>query len=481
MRRLFSLIALAIILCLVASAVYLSRSHRSLIDSKPPPTGYRPYTPMTARPALVWVLVDGLGYRDFPTLSIAEHEYIGILESESPTKSIPNVFAQLTGTRPHTNGVVSNSGKTIGIGLGPLFQALGRGSPISRMGTVFDEFNGSVSLIMPNKSGVVEKLLVSLAPRGRLTRYTGDTATAVIADTADFTTVYLSEVDHAGHAGPRHSAAFVQAVARTTQFIAELRASNLSFILTSDHGVLDGGGHGGPEANAKRGVVFLSLPGSTIASPPSKHGAIDVASTLAVLLGCNAPRHNQGSPIRGSPMGSLHPSGILNPTEAPTLDALVFTTAIIAASLSTVILRHWPETRKPALFVVLYYAAAVAFFLLYFGVIDRVDEEFRWGFSQLGAYVSGISNARLIVTAVGPAVFTPPVVFFVDSVRSRIALVAWTIDALLFISIALVYNVSGDYNDLDAQSAYRAEHLFLMSIPLMCVSSGILFCRRSIN
>jgi hypothetical protein len=486
MLRPLAVFALAIALFLTAGSVYLSRSHRNMILPKETPPALKAFTPVTARLPLVWFLVDGLGYRD-ARFSTAAHEYLGILEAESPTKSVPNIFAQLTGTGPATNGVVGNSGKSIGVGLGPIFHSLAfRSSPKSRFSTIFDQFNGSVALVLPSKSTtVVDSLLMRMTSRN-ISRYEGgspstpmnsDELLSALANDADFTLAYLADVDHAGHAGPRGTEAFARALKLTLEFIQGFRETNRSFILTSDHGVLDGGGHGGPETNAKLGVVFLSLPGSQIAAPPGHHRAIDVASTLAVLLGCNAPRQNQGSPIVGSPRGALHPSGVLKRAEAPTLDAPVFCLALVAAAVSASVLARRPETRKPALFVILYYAVAVVLFLFYFGVIDRVDGEFWWGFSQLGTYVQETTHTRLVATILGPAITTPFVVFFVHSRESKIALLAWVIDSLILISASLVYGVSGEYNELDSQSAYRAEHLFLMSIPLVCISVFVLFVR----
>ncbi|MBI3287757.1 MAG: alkaline phosphatase family protein [Chloroflexi bacterium] len=70
-----------------------------------------------------------------------------------------------------------------------------------------------------------------------------------------------------------------------------------TLIITSDHGHLDRGGHGGDEPEVTR--VPLVLVGAGIRSGASRFevSQMDIAPTLAVLSGLPLPTHNQGRPL----------------------------------------------------------------------------------------------------------------------------------------------------------------------------------------
>ena len=113
-----------------------------------------------------------------------------------------------------------------------------------------------------------------------------------------FVLIHLDQVDYAGHheGGPRDPR-WDEAANRADHLLAEITAElDLSvdaLVVVSDHGQIDRGGHGGHEA------VVLSEPFVIVGAGvrPGFYGEIDmvdVAPTLAVLLGMNIPASSQG-------------------------------------------------------------------------------------------------------------------------------------------------------------------------------------------
>jgi hypothetical protein len=110
--------------------------------------------------------------------------------------------------------------------------------------------------------------------------------------------IHLDQVDYAGHhqggpVNPNWNAAATRADALLSKIVATMDLTQDIVLIISDHGQIDRGGHGGPDpvtlvepfVMAGRGVV------------PGVYGnvnMIDVAPTLAALLGTNIPASNQG-------------------------------------------------------------------------------------------------------------------------------------------------------------------------------------------
>lgn len=113
--------------------------------------------------------------------------------------------------------------------------------------------------------------------------------------------IHLDQVDYAGHhqGGPRSpnwAAAASRADALLGQIAAALDPAQDTLVVVSDHGQIDQGGHGGGEP-VTLVEPFVAL-GAGIR--PGEYGDIqmvDVAPTLAVLLGTNLPASSQGRPL----------------------------------------------------------------------------------------------------------------------------------------------------------------------------------------
>lgn len=117
-------------------------------------------------------------------------------------------------------------------------------------------------------------------------------------DTHQLLLAHIDQVDYAGHheGGPRDSRwnlAAQRADVLIHQIVSRLDLSQDTLLIVSDHGQIDQGGHGGDEAVVLREPFLLVGAGVK----PGSYGDIrmvDVAPTLAALLGANIPASSQG-------------------------------------------------------------------------------------------------------------------------------------------------------------------------------------------
>ncbi len=112
--------------------------------------------------------------------------------------------------------------------------------------------------------------------------------------------LHFIEADDAGHAHGATSAAYREAVAaadaRIGRIAALLDLTRATLIVTSDHGMLDRGGHGGWEPEVMTVPIIAAGKGTRPGQYPEATQA-DLAPTIAVLLGTSIPAHNQGQPL----------------------------------------------------------------------------------------------------------------------------------------------------------------------------------------
>ncbi len=118
----------------------------------------------------------------------------------------------------------------------------------------------------------------------------------------DLVVIHLDQVDYAGHyeGGPLDPR-WKEAARRTDDLLGEI-ASRLDLskdvlFVSSDHGHIDAGGHGGDEE------IVLQQPFALIGARvrPGDYGdvqMVDVAPTLAALLGANLPATSQGQVLQ---------------------------------------------------------------------------------------------------------------------------------------------------------------------------------------
>ena len=110
--------------------------------------------------------------------------------------------------------------------------------------------------------------------------------------------VHLDQVDYAGHheggpQDPRWDAAARRADDLLREVVATLDLDQDTLLVVSDHGQIDQGGHGGQDPIVL--VELFVLVGAGV--KPGHHqdvNMVDVAPTLAALLGANIPASSQG-------------------------------------------------------------------------------------------------------------------------------------------------------------------------------------------
>ncbi|WP_067476027.1 alkaline phosphatase family protein [Actinomadura hibisca] len=123
--------------------------------------------------------------------------------------------------------------------------------------------------------------------------------------------VYFGQPDIAGHTYGGASAQYRQALAdadrRIAQVIAAVKArptysaERWTFIVTSDHGHTDAGGHGGASAQERQSFVVASGAGITPGSSPVSLKNVDVAATVLARLGIARPAVLDGAPVGTAP------------------------------------------------------------------------------------------------------------------------------------------------------------------------------------
>ncbi len=113
--------------------------------------------------------------------------------------------------------------------------------------------------------------------------------------------IHIDQVDYAGHhEGGPISENWTTAASRADAMISEI-ASQLdleqdTLIILSDHGQIDQGGHGGNEPITMV-EPFVAVGAGILPGQYDDIYMVDVAPTLAVLLGTNLPASNQGLPL----------------------------------------------------------------------------------------------------------------------------------------------------------------------------------------
>ena len=269
------------------------------------------------------VVVDGLRYDaslQMPFLNELRHlgaEFIA--ETGEPSLSLPGWTTLLTGAEPEVSGVTTNWYKGA-VKVDSVLAAAKRAG--LKTAVVGDEgwrelFAGSVDVARyaydPSKHSPSDDHVIH-APRD----YWDDARNlGVDADLAREALAILSEEapallvlhflgpDQFGHAygaaSPQYAAGVAHVDSLLRQVVAGVDLAATTVVVTSDHGHLRQGGHGGGEPDvvrtplvlAGKGVARPRLPGR---APPQVRQS-DVAPTIAVLLGTPIPAHGQGSPL----------------------------------------------------------------------------------------------------------------------------------------------------------------------------------------
>lgn len=275
-------------------------NYRSQIKDNPPARGESLGTPSTGR--LVFVLIDALRYDTslktdvMPTLNqLREQGASALMHSQPPSFSEPGYTTLLTGAWPEIND-------------GPAFNLDYEDIPTFTQDDLFTSahLNGWKTAI----SGYYwfEKLVPQTSVD--LNFYTpGEDAAADVEvmqtalpwlqnNEAQLVLIHLDQVDYAGHhEGGAVSPNWDAAAQRTDDMLAEILAtldlSKDTLVVLSDHGQIDAGGHGGQDPVALL-EPFIMVGSGVKPGQYADIQMVDVAPTLAALLGINLPASTQG-------------------------------------------------------------------------------------------------------------------------------------------------------------------------------------------
>jgi hypothetical protein len=293
----------AVIVCMGIWALKLIDSiytYRSPLASTPPLPG-KPLGMSTAR-RLVFVLIDGerfdtsLNPQIMPTLNkLRLMGATAVMHSQAPSFSQTSYTVLLTGAWPYLND-------------GPAFNQ-----------DYADIWNFSQDNLFraADRSGLTTAIsgyywFEKLVPQDTVTNNFYTSGEDRVADDEvveaalpwlqnekdQFILIHLDQVDYAGHhkGGPK-SQAWIDASARVdnllNSIVNSLDLSQDAIIICSDHGHVNSGGHGGADPVALTEPFILAGAGIK----PGKYADInqvDIAPTLAALLGTNIPASSQG-------------------------------------------------------------------------------------------------------------------------------------------------------------------------------------------
>jgi hypothetical protein len=253
---------------------------------------------VAARPGrIVFVIIDGLREdvsRTMPALeNLRSHGFDAVVRTSQPSLSFPNWTTLLSGAPQRISGVTTNwftgrvpvetlidvalaASRTVAVSAPTDFEQL---YGVKRTGHVFlrDWVEGEYM------SGGIVDHAISLV---------GESSASVVI-------VHLPDVDEAGHASGGGSQAYRDMALKVDRdlgrLVAALQGPDTTFVVASDHGHIDTGGHGGPEDIVT--LVPAVFAGSNV-RPGTGQGTQDqVAPTIAMLGMLPAPRNATGSPL----------------------------------------------------------------------------------------------------------------------------------------------------------------------------------------
>lgn len=281
---------------------YSLYNFRSPLDSQPPVPG-EPVGPQAVR-RLVFVLIDGLRYDTasdpavMPVLNRLRGEGASArMISRTPSFSQPGYSALMTGAWPD---IAYGPGFNLSYENIPSWTQDNLFSAASRSGLKtaaaglhwFDKLippdgQPNASFYVPDEGADYDRSVV-------------DAALDWLVDPQafQFVFIHLTQVDYAGHAeggpvDPRWNAAAQRVDELLSEITAYLDLNFDAVVVTSDHGHIDHGGHGGQEPEVITEPFVLAGAG-VLPGEYDEIRIVDFAPTVAALLGTNLPASAQG-------------------------------------------------------------------------------------------------------------------------------------------------------------------------------------------
>ena len=286
-------------------------AYRSPLHNQPPAPGLRIGEPITRR--VVFVLIDAL--RDdtskkaevMPFLNeLRQQAASATMRSRPPSYSQPGYSVLLTGAWPDLS-----DGPTINLDYDqiPTWTQDNLFSAAHRAGlkTAVSGYYWFQKLIPQD---VVDVSFYTQGDDKAADRQVVDAALPWLRKgDARLVLIHIDQVDYAGHyeggpRDPRWDAASHRADDLLREIAAQLDLTQDTLFVCSDHGHIDRGGHGGQDAITLIEPFVLVGAGVKPGQYPDV-SMVDVAPTLAALLGANLPASNQGNPLTG--MLNLNP------------------------------------------------------------------------------------------------------------------------------------------------------------------------------
>jgi hypothetical protein len=249
------------------------------------------------QPRLVYVIVDGLREdvsREMPTLNaLRAHGFDAIVRTSQPSLSFPNWTTLLSGAPQRISGVTTNwftervpvetlidtalaAKHTVAVSAPTDFETL---YGVKRTGHAFlrDWVSGTYM-----SGEIVDNAI----------RLSGESSPALLV-------VHLPDIDEAGHEFGGASKEYRDTATKVDRdlgrLVSALQGPATTFVVASDHGHIDTGGHGGPEDVVT--LVPAVFAGPNV-RPGSAQGTQDqVAPTVALLADLPAPRNATGGPL----------------------------------------------------------------------------------------------------------------------------------------------------------------------------------------
>ncbi len=299
--RIIGFLALAAGAYFIAMGMFSSISdYRSPLHNTPPAPGQPLGEPATRR--LVVVLFDALradtsaNAEVMPVFNqLRAQGASATMHSQPPSFSDPGWATLLTGAWPDIND-------------SPMFNASYENTPVYTQDDVFSAAKRAGLITAVSGYNWFEKLIPTAAvDAGFYTPGEDNAADREVVDAAlqwlddpqyQLVLIHIDQIDYAGHhEGGPHSPNWNAAAARADAMLAEIAAkldlSQDTLLLVSDHGQIDIGGHGGHDPVTM--VEPFVLVGASV--KPGQYAdmqMVDVAPTIAALLGTNLPASSQG-------------------------------------------------------------------------------------------------------------------------------------------------------------------------------------------
>ncbi|HEX3761969.1 MAG TPA: alkaline phosphatase family protein [Kofleriaceae bacterium] len=298
-----------------------------------PPSIQDPETPRLARRVFV-VVIDGLRLdRSYELPFLDELRRRGVdseASSHYPTWSRPNYVSILTGVPPHASGVRTNHHVTpvqldslmdraraagLRVATATDYDVLprlflrrqGHGPPPAldpQAPPDADAASDLESLEQPSALPGIRAPDADLASPFDDARYApwpggfSEAGSALAAGHADLVVLLVGAVDAAGHAhggdSPEYRDAAVVADRAVARVLAHVDLSRDAVIVTADHGHTGRGGHGGVEPEVLAVPLIAAGAGIRPGATALDARLIDIAPTVAALLGLPAPGHGLG-------------------------------------------------------------------------------------------------------------------------------------------------------------------------------------------